>query len=629
MGKYLLVVAAICYSTVAKSQDSLKVVQLDDVVITGNKTETSIEKSGKTIFKLDRKDIEANRGKDITDLLNEIPGVQIDGNFGTPGTNINYRVRGAQSEQTLILIDGIPFNDPSGLAQTFDLRMLDLEQVESVEVLKGGLSSLYGTGATAGVINITLKKTETHTAKDNIKTTLNAEYGSFNTFTSNANLSGRVDRLNYMISGSYRISDGFSAALDTLGTESFDDDGIRSLNFLGRLGYQFNEQFSVGVLAAYDDIKSDFDRGTFRDNDSELDQTLLKFAISPTYKWDRGSLKGNFSYHTNERVFNEPQGEPGIRDISEFNGNTLQADIIIDQILTDEIKLIGGVNLQRPVWEPEDADSESFTIVDPYVSIIHDYKNFNFQLGGRLNNHSLYGTNFVWNVNPSYRLDLGSNKLKILGSYATSFLSPSLNQLFAGDFGFLAQDAGNPDLDPQESETAEAGFEWISNERFQFGAVYFYRKDQDLIDFVFNDDFTIGTYVNIEGEIEVDGVELNASYAFLPQLTLAGHYTYTNSLTEDVILRRVPENKFGFTLSAIPIENFLVKLTHLHVGEVPENNNVTLDAYDLFDLFTSYALNNQLTVSGSINNIFDADYIDRFGFATAERNYNIGLRYSF
>ena len=203
MQKIYVLVAFVCLSLSAKAQDSLKTVQLEDVVVTGNKVETTIEKSGKTIYKLDRKQIEANRGKDITDLLNEIPGVQIDGNFATPGTDIGYRIRGAQSEQTLILIDGIPYNDPTGTQQTFDLRLLNLDQVESIEVLKGGLSSLYGTGAAAGVINITMKKA----AQETIKTTLNTEYGSFNTFTSNANVSGRIDKFNYMLSGSYRSSE--------------------------------------------------------------------------------------------------------------------------------------------------------------------------------------------------------------------------------------------------------------------------------------------------------------------------------------------------------------------------------------------------------------------------------------
>ncbi|MEM9144349.1 MAG: TonB-dependent receptor plug domain-containing protein [Bacteroidota bacterium] len=625
MNKYVFVAAALCFITAAKSQDSLNVVQLKDVVVTGNKIETPIEKSGKTIFKLDKKAIETNRGKDVTDLLNEIPGVQINGNFATPGTDVSYRIRGAQSEQTLILIDGIPYNDPSGLAQTFDLRMLDLDQVESIEVLKGGLGSLYGTGAAAGVINIKLKEG----VKKPFGTIVNTEYGSFNTFSSNVNVSGKANKLDYLVSGSYRSSDGFSAALDTIGGQGFDDDNFESMNFMGRLGYQFSDQFSIRLFAAYDNIESGFDAGSFRDNDSELDQKLVKVALSPKYQWTSGSIQGNFSYHANERIFNSPnRSDPNERDISEFNGNALQADIIVDQILTDKIKLIGGINFQRPVWEPEDVDSESFTMVDPYASLIYDHANFNLQLGGRLNNHSLYGSNFVWNVNPSYVFGLGKSKLKVLGSYATSFLSPSLNQLYAGDFGFLATDAGNPDLEPQDSETAEGGLEWIVDQKLRFGAVYFYRKDTNRIDFESTADFSDGMYINMDGESEVDGLELNASYAFFSQLTLAGHYTYTKSLTDDVILRRVPENKFGFTLSAIPVKKMLVKLTHLHVGEVPENDEITLEAYNLFDGFVSYTFN-QLTISGSINNIFDADYVDRFGWATAERNYNIGLRYEF
>ena len=334
--------SCLCLSLTA--QDSLKTVELNEVVVTGNKSATPIEKSGKTIFKLDREQIEASRGKDVTDLLNEIPGVQIDGNFATPGTDIGYRIRGAESEQTLILIDGIPYNDPTVLQQTFDLRLLNLDQVESIEVLKGGLSSLYGTGAAAGVINITTKKT----AQESIKSTINVEYGSFNTFTSNANISGRADRLSYMVSGSYRTSDGFSAALDTLDNQDFDDDGIESLNFMGKIAYQFSDQFTIDAMAAYDDIQSDFDGGAFVDFDSDFDQNQLRLAISPTYRLSGGKIRGNISYHSNNRIFDSPARTSGARIISEFTGNTLQADLIFDQYLTDDLKILGGVNYQKP-----------------------------------------------------------------------------------------------------------------------------------------------------------------------------------------------------------------------------------------------------------------------------------------
>ena len=618
--------SCLCLSLTA--QDSLKTVELNEVVVTGNKSATPIEKSGKTIFKLDREQIEASRGKDVTDLLNEIPGVQIDGNFATPGTDIGYRIRGAESEQTLILIDGIPYNDPTGLQQTFDLRLLNLDQVESIEVLKGGLSSLYGTGAAAGVINITTKKT----AQESIKSTINVEYGSFNTFTSNANFSGSVDKLSYMVSGSYRSSDGFSAALDTLENQDFDDDGIESLNFMGKFGYQFSDQFTVDAMVAYDDIQSEFDGGAFTDNDSDLDQNQLRLALSPTYRWSGGKIKGNISYHSNDRVFASPARTPGERSISEFVGNTLQADVIVDQNLTNEITLLGGVNFQRPFSEFEGADSENFTMVDPYLSLIYRVQNFNFQIGGRLNNHSLYGSNFVWNINPSYLLDLEKGRLKLLASYATAFHTTSLTELYGGDFGgFLASDAGNPDLEPQDSETVEFGFEFLNDSKFQLGAVYFYRLDRDLIGFIstFEDGVFDGSYDNIGGKTEEDGLGLNFSYDIAQQLTLAGHYTFTRSLNDEIILQRVPERKFGFSATMRPTENFSLSLTHLHMGEVPETEEITLDSFDLFDAFISYRLSDDLSVSASVNNLFDTEYTDRFGWTAAERNFNIGLRFSF
>lgn len=630
MKKFYLLAVSICVGLGVNAQDSLKTIQLDDVVVTGNKVETPIEKSGKTIFKLNRKQIEANRGKDVTDLLNEIPGVQIDGNFATPGTDINYRIRGAQSEQTLILIDGIPFNDPSAPQQTFDLRLLDLDQVESIEVLKGGASSLYGTGAAAGVISITMKES----SKKTFGGSINQEYGSFETSTSNANVSGTVSKFNYMISASIRTSDGFSAALDTIGDQDFDKDAFESQNFMGRFGYQVTDQFSINLTATYDDVTNDFDGGRFSDNGSELDQNQLRLAVAPSYKWTGGSIKGNISYHSNDRTFIFSSGE------SEFNGNTVQADILVDQNLTDEIKLLGGVNFQQPSREFEGADDESFTMVDPYASLIYDFKNFNLQVGGRLNNHSLYGSNFVWNVNPSYLVNFGNNTLKLLGSYATAFRTPSLNELYAGDFGFYIANVGNPDLEPQESETVDVGFEWFSDERLQLGAVYYFRKDENRIEFIERGSFSEGTqaasYENIAGEIEVDGLELNASYAFLPQLSLSGHYTHTRVLTDDFVLTRVPENKFGFTLSALPINNLLIKVTQLNVGETREQIGsgesariVTLDSYNLFDGFVSYSFDNGLSISASVNNIFNEEYVDRFGWATAERNYNLGLRYGF
>src|SRR5574339_1273066 len=153
---------------VVHAQDSLKTTLLQEVVTTGTKFDVPVEKSGKTIFKLSARQLSANAGKTLADLLNEVPGIQTDGNFGSPGTNISYFVRGGRNRNTLILIDGVPLNDPSAINAEYDLRYIPVSQIESIEVLKGGLSTLYGTGAAAGVIDIKLKNPDSTPFKGSI-----------------------------------------------------------------------------------------------------------------------------------------------------------------------------------------------------------------------------------------------------------------------------------------------------------------------------------------------------------------------------------------------------------------------------------------------------------------------------
>src|SRR5690606_30927457 len=152
--RIITIISVFLAVTVTRAQDSLTTILLKELVTTGTRFDVPVEKSGKTIYKLTTEDLQRNAGKSVADILNEVPGVQTDGNFGTRGTNIDYSVRGGRNKHTLVLIDGVPLNDPSGINAGYDLRYLPVSQIESIEVLKGGLSTLYGTGAAAGVINI-------------------------------------------------------------------------------------------------------------------------------------------------------------------------------------------------------------------------------------------------------------------------------------------------------------------------------------------------------------------------------------------------------------------------------------------------------------------------------------------
>ena len=553
----------------------------------------------------------------------------MDGNFGPLGTNISYFVRGASSKRTLILIDGMPFNDPSGINQTYDLRLLDLEQVESIEILKGGLSTLYGTGAAAGVINISLKKAGNEVFSGNAK----VGYGSFNTVNPAVSVNGTTGSFSYLFSGSYKKADGFSAADDQAGGGNFDDDGFEGYNFLGKIGYTFAENFTVGFTTSIDDFDTDFDGGAFADGDDFSEYHQVRMGISPKVKIGSGSLSGDFFYSKLDRLFNSPDFfDPTQRFINEYDAETLQSDVVLNQNLSSTIKFIGGLNYQSQSFSQPAVDETDFNMVDPYVTLIVDQSNLNVQIGGRLNNHSEYGSKLVYNINPSYLIPLQNDMdLKLMGSFSTSYITPSLFQLY-GSFG-------NLELEAEESHSYEFGGS-IYSSAVTVNVAYFNRMDDGLIDFrsLFDDDgnFIGGEYFNTTNDIRTSGIEFDAKVVLSSKVDLSANYTYLDT-KDDVVLYRVPNHKYGSMLSYNPSGSTSIGVRHTHTGVRTQpffntstftTDDVETGAFDLIDLTASFQFE-ALTVSGAVNNFFDQEYTAIIGFNTVGRNYNLTVSYDF
>ena len=160
MKKKIFIVAAVFISSqlAAQTSDEDSIRTLDKVVITATKYPTKQSNTGKLVSVITREQIEKSSGKDLAQVLNEQTGLTLSGSFSNPGKDKSIFFRGASSNYTLILLDGIPLNDPSGTGGTFDIRLIPLEQIERIEILKGSQSTLYGSNAIAGVINIISKK---------------------------------------------------------------------------------------------------------------------------------------------------------------------------------------------------------------------------------------------------------------------------------------------------------------------------------------------------------------------------------------------------------------------------------------------------------------------------------------
>lgn len=593
---------------------------LGEVVVTASRFETPIEKSGKVIYQITAADIEKMPGRNVADLLNTLPGINIDGAYGTPGTNLDYNIRGGRNKHTLILIDGLPINDASSIANDYDLRLLNANEIESIEVLKGGASTLYGTNAAAGVISIKLKKA----TSEDPKVTLTQDVGSFQTSNTNADVQGKVGKLSYLAGGSFSISEGISAAEDNDPTIEFDKDGFYRYTGRTKLGYDFSEAFSLQGLLSYEKLKSDYDDGAFADADNEFDIRQVTFGLSPQWKYRGGklSLKTNFNRIRREFISAYP---------STAKGKSFQADLSNDYALNDKVKTIVGVQYQSYKFQNGDEEPNQSN-VDPYVNVMADIiGGLTLNAGVRLNINSEYGSNFVYMVNPSYLIPISEEaKLKLFGSYSTAFIAPSLYQLFAEFYG-------NPDLEAESTESLEFGLSIYLSDKLTLNAEYFDRTEENAIDFVsqFDDqgNYIGGGYDNVAGEREIDGFELDLTWNVLEQFRLTGHFADYNFGNPDQFFR-IPSQKYGVS-GQYTFAKTQVGLNYSYFGDreaaiFSDPYQVTLDGYNMVDLVISHELfDGDLVFTGAVYNLLDEDFVGVYGFSTRPANFTIGVTAKF
>src|SRR5450759_3049527 len=256
MKKKILFVAACITGSALFAQDSSKT--LNPVIITANKIPQKQSTTGKVITVITKEQIERSSGRTVAQLLNEQAGITINGALNNLGANQTVYLRGASAGRTLILMDGIPAYDPSFKDNDFDLNLLSLNNIESIEICRGAQSTLYGSDAVAGVINIiTVKKDITKLF--NVKATASA--GSYGTFRGNVQWYGKADKLTYAVRYAKLSSKGFSSAYDSTGTKGFDNDNYNGDVASASMQYQASNNISLRTFIQYSYYKTALDAG--------------------------------------------------------------------------------------------------------------------------------------------------------------------------------------------------------------------------------------------------------------------------------------------------------------------------------------------------------------------------------
>lgn len=640
---YLGVLAVLMTQNVvtAQEQQNEKVEQLDEVVLSDTKFELKKENSGKIIYKITKKEIQQNAGKTVIDLLDNIAGIEISGNNNAAGSNIGMYIRGGRNRQVVVAIDGVVVNDPTGISSSYNLNLLDVNQIESIEILKGSSSTLYGSGAASGVINIKLKKASkspfvlnynassgTNNAQENSSSNLNEIQQSMG-------IRGSLNKFNYLLNYSFTKEDGISNASDKNSPTPFETDAFLSNDFMAKFGYEVTEKVSLEVFGNYNQYDYDFDGGAYFDSDvNNGSEEQFRFGLKSGFDYKKGALQITVSSGDLTREFDSFNGFSGTLDHYVYEGKSLYAEVINKYSFSKNSHLIVGLNYQdydnqtTTPFGNIDKEIAKYNTIDPFASYVYTRNKFNLNVGARLNNHSEYGSHFVYNFNPSYNLISNEKtKFKVLGSYSTAFIAPSTYQLFS----FF----GNTDLNPEENATVEFGFDASYKKWLNASAVFFYRDEQSTIIFVTDPVTFAGGYENAVNKQNAKGVETSATIKATDFLNINFNYTFTEKSAD---ADYIPKHKLVAGFGIIPFEKAFININFKSVGERTyfdqwgsfgtPGETVVLDTYSLVDLGLNYTFNH-LTLYGLLSNAFNKNYEDVLGYSTKGRNFKLGLKLNF
>lgn len=618
----LLVCGVFIAGGIARAED----VDLEKIVVTATKTEALESQIGTSSTVISSDQIQKSQKNDVSDVLRGTPGIAVSQSGGF-GSITDIYIRGAKPEYTLVMIDGVPINDPISPGRSFDFAHLTTDNIERIEVIRGPQSTLYGSDAVSGVINVITKK-----GKGKPKFDILIEGGTHKTFKEMVTFSGSENKADFSFEESWFSTAGISTAKE--GTER---DGYRNTTLSSRLGYKILDNAKLNLILRSTYSKTDLDDAAFTDNPNyaawyqdlmsrlEFTQNLYPwfnyrisadyFGLERKYKNDLDNVDTTDSqswYKGENRKFELQQ------NIIPAEWNTLTLGFDFNTERGSSYYRLGNTVTH---FDRRNLDTAGYYFQDQLKIM----EMFFITPGVRLDDHELFGKEWTYKVSSACLLP-SDTKLKF--NWGTAFKAPSLYQLYSTeDYG--GGPIGDPNLKPDKSKSYDFGFEQgLLNNRISFGLTYYYNKFKNMVDY----DLTASKYKNI-GRVVTEGFEGNVSFSPTPSLSFSLNYTYTKSKDRDSekeLVRR-PENQFGLNANWNLINKLNFNLNGTYVGANWNDtaNTQRVKHYYKFDLATSYNINKDFQIFGSINNIFDRKYEEVLGYSTLGRTFYGGIKKKF
>jgi vitamin B12 transporter len=610
-----------------------------EIVVSATRIETPAKEVASSVTVITRQDLEKSHRSTVLELLQDVIGTAVIQNGGK-GAASSILLRGSNSEHVLIMLDGVELNDPMNPSRSYDLAHFSLDNVEQIEILRGPQSTLYGSDALGGVINILTKR-----GSGKPLLSLSSSGGSYRTFQTAAALSGANGAVNYSFGLSHFGTGGISAADSALAGNT-EKDGYKNFTLSGRLGFTLKKNieadFSLRSVAARTDIDSF--GGPFGDDPNSTQDyrsVFLRGQLRALMLGNRWEQKLGVSYiHSNRQNENPVDTlHPFDSEKGLFKSSLVKIDWQNNLFLHSADTLTFGADLER---EQGESEYHSMGIWGPYDSLFPRRKadragvylqdqvrladRFFATAGVRVDYHSRTGYALTYRLAPACYLEKTGTKFR--ATLGTGFKSPSLYQLYAP--GTLLGPIGNERLKPEECTGWDVGIEqrFLSG-RLVAGATYFRNDYRNLIDFRFDEG-----YVNI-GKARTRGVEIYGEARPSENLELRAGYTRLEAkdLDSGTDLLRRPKDKLSTNLNYGFFKRWALNLSLVYFGKRMDKDftawpypDVILSAFTVLEGSLSFTLSPQVQVFCRLENMLDQKYELVYGYGTTRFSAYAGVR---
>jgi vitamin B12 transporter len=599
--------------------------EIQEVLVSASLIPIAASRSANAITVIDSGQLKLRAALSVSDLLRDVPGLAVS-RSGVQGSQTQIRARGSEANHLLVLIDGVEANDPSQ-SDELNWGTLAADDIERIEVIRGPQSSMRGSDAMAGVVNIV-----TRGAEQPFSAKFYTEAGSFSTQRNGFSVGATQGDFTVRLGVSDIETDG-----DNISRTGDEKDGYENTSINLKAGYAASESLSLSLSARQSDGMNEFDAdgdwdGLVEDRDRVSEFRNSTVGLQANYasvdgRWQHKLLLAK-SKHDNEAFADGEKGNETASTKDQYqyigsmfwNDGTQRISILAEREQEDFQQRGPITSWGADPNQDRERDTDSFAV--EYRTDISD--SLSLALSSRYDDNSEFDSANTHRVEAVYQLD---DSMRLRAAYGTAVKNPT----FSERFGTYTNFVGNPNLEPEESTSWEAGIDQQLGELNLSATLFDSTLENEINGFADAGNY-LYTAENMEGTSHREGVELTVSSQMNDDIAISAAYTYTDSVAPDsdgVLIDEIRRARHAANVNLVWLvkDNLTINANAQHNGKQTDIGDVTLDAFTLVNLNASYRASDKLDIYLRLDNLLDEDYEEVFGYQTLGFGASLGVRF--